>query len=630
MIRILIVNFNHDTVNQLQIKKMITRPPCSNTLGFLLLIFISSLAGIQASIIHVDSPNQNQKVTLNVSDSGQFHAEIYYQNKKILKSQLGLVLEQGIDLSSGLVLQEQNVSTGKGTIHTRLGERASYDFQYNQISFHFKHPKSNLNLTTEFRLFDQAIAWRYILPENNRINSYSILKELTTFEFPLESTGFSEKGHEGEYFERPIHQIHQRCEFPLLIRNKKAGLFHAIFQSDAGNYSRRFLSPMNQGNLLQVTLNNPVKVQGDCFTPWIVYSTANSEGALIEQNYIRDALVSGKAKEPDWIKPGKVIRLVDLNTKAGIEGIDFAVENGLQYVEYDAGWYGQQRDPKADATTPINGLDIKAVCEYGNKRGIGVILYINKIHFELQSDKIFPTLKQWGVKGLKFGFVDGRTQEGINNVHKWTKMAYDHQMVVDVHDNYRTTGIQMRLPNLLTVEGIRGNEWMPTTRHNVTLPFTRYIVGAGDYTICYLNGRIQSTHAHQLAISVTHFSPLQFVYWYGRPKDYTKCLGKEWFKIVPTTWDDTKVISGKVGNYYLVARRKGDDWFIGGITNEEERALDIPLDFLEKDGQYSANIYRDSETHELEIQRDIPVTSESHLQEKLSKSGGVAMVVRKI
>nr|NIP93539.1 glycoside hydrolase family 97 protein [Akkermansiaceae bacterium] len=466
-------------------------------------------------------------------------------------------------------------------------------------------------------------------PQQETPDQFAIVGELTEFRMTPGATAFSERGHEGEYFERPIDEIDERCELPLLIRQGKAGLSHAILQADAWNYSRRFLRPAGRAGGIGVTLKDPVKATGEFVTPWFVVATAESPGALIEHNYIRDALVADQRPEPDWIVPGKVIRLLDLTTRAGIEGVDFALANGLQYVEYDAGWYGNQSDPKADATTSIPGLDVPAVCEYGRKKGVGVILYVNKIHLELQSAQIFPAYGKWGVKGLKFGFVDGRTQAGINNVHRWAELALRHGMVVDVHDNYRPTGIHLRLPNLLTVEGIRGNEWMPTSRHNVTLPFTRFIAGAGDYTICYLNGRVQTTDAHQLALAVTHFSPLQFVYWYGRPKDYADCMGKEWFKLVPVTWDETRVISGAVGEHYAVARRRGADWFIGGIASEAGHPLKLPLDFLDSDTVYRATIYRDADAAELEIQRDVPVQSGSVLEEKLRPTGGVAIMIRK-
>lgn len=535
----------------------------------------------------------------------------------------------GLDNSgSGYAVVDQSRSSGEGEILSRLGERARAAYEYNQLDVALKHQASGLKLNLSFRAFDQSVAFRYTLPKQDENLELTLDGEWTEFSFVNPVTGFSERGHEGEYFEKPINEIDNRCELPLLVRNKEAGLFHAILQADGWDYPRRFLRPTEKQDTIGVVLAHGFSSPSPISTPWFLITTAEKPGDLIEHNFIRDSLVEHRLSEPEWIKPGKVIRLVDLTTKAGFEGIDFAAANGLQYVEYDAGWYGNQGDPKSDATTSRPGLDIAAVCEYGRKHGIGVILYVNKIHFELQSDELFPVYQKWGVKGLKFGFVDGRTREGIQNVHKWTQLAMLYGMVVDVHDNYRTTGIQMRLPNLLTVEGIRGNEWMPTSRHNVTLPFTRFIAGAGDYTICYLNGRVKATHAHQLAISVTHFSPLQFIYWYGRPHDYVNAMGKEWFNLVPASWDDTQVIDGEPGEYYAVARRKGDNWYVGAIASESGRTLTLPLNFLSPEVSYTATMYRDSISRELDIQRDVIVDSESVLLETLRPHGGMTIVIR--
>ena len=604
----------------------ILRTPAAACYALLFLLATASAS----SPIHLDSPGQGQRVTLELDDAGAGYYSATFRTKPILEpSRLGLRIDAGSDLDGGFKILSQARSRQRGKLETRSGERAAVEYEYNELVVTLRQSRTGRLLRLVFRAFDKAIAFRYGLQKQQGVGRFTNAGELTEFHLSPEATAFSERGHEGEYVEKPISEIDERCKLPLLIRHPTAGFVHAILQADVWDYSRRFLKPTGRMSVIGVKLASQVKAADGFVTPWFLVTTAESPGALIEASYIRDALVEMRQPDPDWIVPGKVIRLVELTTRAGIEGIEFAVENGLQYVEYGAGWYGNQSDPKVDATTCIPGLDVPTVCKQGREKGVGVILYVNKIHFELQSDQIVPTYKKWGVQGLKFGFVDGRTQTGINNVHRWTQLALQHKMVVDVHDNYRPTGIQMRLPNLLTVEGIRGNEWMPTSRHNVTLPFTRYIAGAGDYTICYLNSRVKTTNAHQLALSVIHFSPLQFVYWYGRPRDYTNCMGKEWFKLVPTTWDETRVISGVIGEHFAVARRSGTDWYIGGIASETGRPLKLPLDFLDKVSSCLATIYRDGDGVELEIQRDARVQFGSVLEERLRPMGGVAIVIRK-
>jgi alpha-glucosidase len=170
---------------------------------------------------------------------------------------------------------------------------------------------------------------------------------------------------------------------------------------------------------------------------------------------------------------------------------------------------------------------------------------------------------------------------------QWTRwmresvaLCAKHHLLVDTHDSYRPVGLSGAYPNLLTQEGIRGNEHMPTPRHNCTVPFTRFLSGPADYTVCYRNNRLQTTDAHQMALSVLYYSPLTLLYWYGKPADYTDLPEREFFRAVPTTWDETRWLGGEIGEWAAVARRSGKNWFIGAITNETARTVNLPLDFL--------------------------------------------------
>jgi len=180
----------------------------------------------------------------------------------------------------------------------------------------------------------------------------------------------------------------------------------------------------------------------------------------------------------------------------------------------------------------------------------------------------------------------------------------------------------------MTVEGIRGNEHMPTADHNCTLPFTRYVGGIGDYTVCYYNNRIQTTHAHQLAMAVVSFSPLQWILWYDTPAMYHGEPEVEFFREVPTVWDDTKVLHGEIGQFAAIARRSGDAWFVGTINNREPRQLTIPLDFLADGEPYVAHMYSDDAAAETATKVRVdtkPVSSASKLIANLASGGGHAI-----
>jgi alpha-glucosidase len=201
-------------------------------------------------------------------------------------------------------------------------------------------------------------------------------------------------------------------------------------------------------------------------------------------------------------------------------------------------------------------------------------------------------------------------------------------LLLDIHDGYRSTGLERTYPNLLTVEGIRGNEHMPTAEHNCTLPFTRYIEGVGDYTVCYYNNRIQTSHAHQLAMAVVAFSPLQFVFWYDSPANFKGEPEVEFFRHVPAVWDDTKVLSSEIGKYAAIARRSGEEWFVGTINGSEGRQLKLPLMFLGQNKRYTAHIYSDdgsvsTRTHVRVETRT--VDSGSVLDLSLRSAGGAAI-----
>ena len=210
--------------------------------------------------------------------------------------------------------------------------------------------------------------------------------------------------------------------------------------------------------------------------------------------------------------------------------------------------------------------------------------------------------------------------------------------MVDIHDEYRPTGFSRTYPNLLTQEGIYGNECMPDANHNTILPFTRFLAGAADYTICYYHQAgmknvkgIKTTSAHQMALAVLYYSPLQFVFWYDKPSDYQGEPEMEFFENLPTVWDTTTVLLGEIGKYAAIARKSNDRWFLGCITNNEGRTLDIPMDFLDRKKNYIASLYTDggeavpTRTH-VRIERRT-VRSTSVIKADLKPSGGMAMEI---
>jgi alpha-glucosidase len=331
--------------------------------------------------------------------------------------------------------------------------------------------------------------------------------------------------------------------------------------------------------------------------------------------------------ETSWIKPGTAMRIVNLSTAGAKQVIDFAAAHGIEYVEFDAGWYGPEWEASSDATQPIPSIDMQEVVSYARGR-VDVILYVNYLALERQMDELFPLYNWWGVKGVKFGFVDGSDQAGINFVHTSALKAARYRLLVDIHDNYRPSGMTRTMPNLLTQEGIQGGEHKPTPENNTIVPFARFLIGAADYTIRYFTVDPETegtgTRAHHLALSVVYFSPIKFVFWNEYPSLYQGEPEIDFFGRVPTSWDETVVLHDAIGDSVSVARRKGNEWFIGTITDETARRLTLPLTFLDPGVTYSATIYEDIEARVVG-QRTADVTSETVLDADLMAGGGHAV-----
>jgi len=484
--------------------------------------------------------------------------------------------------------------------------------------------------------------------------------EKTEFRLPANTWGYEEHATEGEYKRSRIEDFQPQCERPLTVEYAN-GLFASIAEADNERYPRMLLSPpsavtdpQKSPNVTDTsctlvtalggTTSNTVPRSGLAdngrnarttlhpgeSTPWRVIVVGQKPGDLLERNYLLLNLNSPLVlNDPAWIKPGKCMRDTTLTTANSKAIIDFAATAGLSYVELDDGWYGTIDARTGDATTVRRpGLDIDEIVRHGNEKNIGLILYVDWRQASRQRDELFSLYEKWGVKGLKLGFVQVGPATDTAWITETIQKAAEHHLLLNIHDGYRPTGYSRTYPNLMTVEGIRGNEHFPTAEHNCTLPFTRYIAGAADYTVCYYDHRLQTTHAHQLAMAVVSYSPLQWIMWYDKPTDYHHEPEIEFFQKVPTVWDKTKVINGDIGKYATVARRSGNDWFIGIINGNEARDLKVPLDFLTKGENYSAHIYADDDSVETRTKVGVqtqPVNGQAVLDVPLQPSGGEAI-----
>jgi alpha-glucosidase len=600
-----------------------------------------------AGAVDVKSPDGRVVLSLAVRDfEGAASCPVYtvqYDGRVVMApSRLGLVLATG-PLAEGLTIVRQTVNSRDVHWKPVYGERSTIHDHYNQIVAELQEhsaPWRLLHLT--LRAYDEGAAFCYTLAKPPNTERVTLRREMTEFRFPADFDAWATYTAQGLYAKVPISRVKAGCERPLVVQLAQDG-YTAVAEARLVDYARMKLAPLaGVPHSLTIELGSEVSSALPLRTPWRVIMLADGPGQLLEHNDIILNLNEACAlKDTSWIKPGKVIREATLSTAGGKACVDFAVRHNLQYVEYDAGWYGPENDDASDARA-VNldprrskgPLDLQEVIRYAGARGIGIILYVNHKALERQLDELLPLYQRWGVKGIKFGFVNVGSQRWTSWMHEAIRKAAAHQLMVDVHDEYRPTGWSRTYPNLMTQEGIRGDEERQPNTMSLTTLFTRMLAGAGDNTICYYDERVdrEATHAYQLAKAVCFYSPWQFLFWYDRPFPSREMTGRaadtynvigaepelEFFAQCPTVWDDTRVLPGSIGQYAVIARRSGDNWFIGAMNGDEPRALDVPLQFLEAGRPYLAHLYCDDPT----------VTTRTHVKiERLTVDRGTVLKV---
>jgi alpha-glucosidase len=351
--------------------------------------------------------------------------------------------------------------------------------------------------------------------------------------------------------------------------------------------------------------------------PWRVLAIAPDDRALLENQLVYRLAPELRLQDTSWIRPGKVAwdwwndrNFHGVDFEAGInqrtyqEYVNFAQEYGIPYVILDEGW-----SPLDSLMTPVPSMDVAALARYAGAQGVGIILWALWKPLDDRMEEILDRWQQWGVRGVKVDFMQRDDQAVVRFYWRMAREAAKRHMLVDFHGAYKPAGLRRAYPNVLTREGVRGLEgdkWSTdiTPDHDVTLPFTRMLAGPMDYTPgaminaarqefrpIYSHPMSQGTRAHQMALYVVYESPLQMLadnpQHYREEPDVTRFIAA-----VPTTWDETRPLLGKIGDYVAVARRKGDTWWVGALTDWDPRTLSLDLTFL-GDGPYQMESYRD-------------------------------------
>lgn len=581
--------------------------------NLILIVFLTLFASCSCSpdTLKLQSPDGNLEVNIlpggERDDTSVFSFDLLCSGKKLLLPS-SLYLDLRAPDPENFEIISTETSEKAGTWVNNFGEKKNIPDKFNELKIHMKADSLTMNLI--IRAYDEGIAFAYEFPE---LKDYTIISnENIMFRFTADHMSWSAPRAQAMYRHVPLSRIDKGCERPLVIEKDSSEMM-ALGEAGLIDYPRMKFDPDSLGGYsVKSRLEERVVKTMPFRSPWRYVLVGKNAGDLLEKNYMILNLNDPSSIDESWIKPGKVLREVTLTTAGGKAAVDFTSTHGMQYVEFDAGWYGPENNDASDARAvnvdPARSkgpLDLHEVIKYAGSKGIGILLYVNRKALEKQIDSLLPIYRDWGVKGIKFGFVQVGAQDVTSWLHESVKKAASYNMVVDIHDEYRPTGFSRTYPNLLTQEGIRGDEESPTNAHTLITMFTRLIAGAGDNTVCYYNERVDKkmgSHASQLAKTVCIFSPLQFLYWYDKPSDIGNEPELEFLSNIPTVWDETKVLHARIGEYGVIARRKGEDWFLGGINGEKPVNLKIDFSFLDEGKKYSTKIYSDDDSTETRTQ----------------------------
>jgi alpha-glucosidase len=599
----------------------------------------------------VSSPNGKLLFRIHKEADAKLSYTINYGGKTvILNSSLGV---EG--WRDGLSLKKVERKQHDETWRPLYGERWVVRDYYREADFILAGKEQGSQMKLQVRAYNAGIAFRYFFPTAaKKEDKISIGKDFTSYSLPADTKAWFTDQAQGNYRLMPLQNWPDQAERPLTLQLEN-GLYAALAEAEVVDYCRtKFSLDSTRPNTITSMMYDRVNLTTPFATPWKVIMVAEKATALLQNNdMILNLNAACALKDTKWIKPGKVMREMTLSTDGAKELVDFAVKRHLQYIHFDAGWYGYEYDSASDASkvnvdprrNPKNDLDLKQVIQYARQKGVGVFLYVNQLALAKQLDKLLPLYQQWGVAGIKFGFVTVGSYQWTSWLHEAVKKCAQYHLMVDIHDEYRPTGFSRTYPNLLTQEGVRGNEEMPDANNNTVLPFTRFLCGPADYTICYYhrpelkqrlretqNARVlKTTSMHQMALSVVYYSPLQFMYWYDKPEDSKDEPELEFFDHVPTVWDDTKVMDGEPGQFITIARRSGNEWFLGAVTDNDARDVRINFSFLPPGKKYTATLYYDDPNSPRRTRvsmKHLIVDRGTVLHEHLLASGGEAIWIR--
>lgn len=632
----------------------------------------------QAADLKLTSPDGKVEIVVGSNAERQPTYAVSFGGKPVIvPSPLGLDLDKGGRLSFNLEVKGSRQTSADSTYKLISGKVSTARDHYNELVVDLEEREgSHRKLQLVFRAYDDGVAFRYRLPVQPGLEAVNILGEMTQFDFAKDfgcwglNLGKFGTSHEGEYDPVQASKLRDNhlFEAPLVCKTGEGQAAFAITEAGVKNYAGMYLKGRSDGGLgaqvrLSPRLDEPriavkTRIGSDVLSPWRVVMLGETPGKLIESTLITN-LNPEPGFDTSWIKPGKAawdwwngpslagVKQAGMNNETIKAFIDFAADAGLEYMLIDEGWYagaggGGTVRPGVDITRSIPEIDLPMLVEYGRKKGVGLWLWLNWKALDAQMDEALELYEKLGIKGVKVDFMDRDDQQIVDWYHKVLTKAAKHKLMVNLHGAYKPTGLIRTYPHYLTQEGVLGaeyNKWSRriTATHNVTLAYTRMLLGPMDYTPGgFLNVKpedftirnappfVQTTRGQGLAMYVVYDSPLVMVS--DSPDNYRGQAGLDFISRVPTTWDETRVLAGDIDEYIVIARRKGKDWYVGAMTNEAGRTVALPLNFLGK-GNYTLTSWLDGEKPTaLKIEnRKLAAGDRTPLTITMAPSGGAAL-----
>jgi alpha-glucosidase len=603
----------------------------------LVLALLSVITGYYAAAkeYKLASPDNKISVTVTVGTGIKWSATC--EGREIINnSKIAMILANGKILGENEKVKKAAISQLNDIIRPVVSNKKSViTDNCNILTISF-----NSGFSLQFRAYNDGVAYRF---ETSLKEDIIIKNEISEFDFPagshswypLETSFMSHNERTFIYSSLDTIGNKHLASLPTLFQVN--GIDVLVTESDIEDYPGMWLVGGGSGKISGIWSKYPetekltrdrdlfvtatkdyiAKTKGTRSFPWRAFVIAQNDVKLIESDLVYKLALPNKIEDTKWIKPGHVAwdwwnanNVYGVDFRAGINNdtykyyIDFAAKNGIEYVILDEGWY-----PLGNVFVSVPEINVPELCKYAESKHVGVILWVVWKTFWDKIDEAIALYEKWGVKGVKVDFMQRDDQKIVNFYLEAAKKTAEHHLLIDFHGAYKPDGLGRTWPNALTREGVKGMEndkWSKevTPEHDVTLPFTRMIAGPMDYTPGALvnmdkanftpnftRPESQGTRAHQVALYIIYESPLQMLS--DSPSNYMKEQETTDFIVkIPVVWDDIIGIDGKVGDYILLARRSGKEWFAGALTNWTARDMDLDLSFLPA-GKYSMDIFQD-------------------------------------